>query len=1079
MSSDEASFGVTYTSISSDYEEPSDVGSPRVVVYGYDGLLMHLVDPPSPDYVPGLEEPEQAPLSSDYVPGPEYPEYLAPSDEEVPVEDQPYDVADSPIALCLGYIADPDSKEDPKEASEEDKDEKEEEHLASADFTAAASLVVDPVPSVKKTEPFETNEPATTPPPPPEYHTTARMAAGIRLRTASPPPLPLSSPLPLPLPIILPRTKASMVPMRSAARSIYILAPRSRTPPSGTPPILPIPLPTSSLPLPLPSTDCRADILEVVLPPWKRLCIALGPRYEVGESSSAAAARQYTSGIYVRLEDAHNDRSVMSGQLNLLHRDRRFHTRTARLMKTEARVAAQQTEIGDLRAADRRRQTQILEALTQNTFMKMMTAKYCPQNEIKKLEMEIWELKVKGTELASYTQRFQELALLCERMFPEESDKNEKYISGLPDMIHKSAMVSKPKTMQDAVEFETELMDKKICTFAERQNEDKKKAYIAGPSEKRKYGGSLPKFSRNSGDANTGNNQKTTRANQRGNACYKYGAQGHFKRECPKLKNNNRSNQGRNRNAPTKVYVVGNEGINPDSNVIMGRFLLNNRYASILFDTGANRSVVSTAFSSLIDITPTTLNYYYDVELADEKIIRINTIIRGCTLNLLNHPFNIDLMPVELGSFDIIIGIDWLGNKTQLNIISCTKTQKYTLKGFHVFLAHVTTKKTEEKSEGKRLEDVSIAREFPEVFPEDLLGLSSTRQVEFHIDLIPGLFRHYRRFIEGFSKITKSMTKLTQKGVKFDWGDKEQATFQLIKQKMCSAPILALPEGSEDFVVYCDASHKGLGAILVQREKVIAYASCQFKIHEKNYTTHDLELGSVVFALKIWRHYLYGTKCTVFIYHKSLQQILDQKELKTRQRRWSLQKALGTTLAMSTAYHPENDEQSKRTIQTLEDMLRACVIDFVRDRVMLKVSPWKGVVHFGKRRKLNPRYVGPFKVLEKVRSVAYKLELPQELSRVHSTFHVSNLKKCYSDEPLAIPLDGIHIDDKLHFVEEPVEIIDREVKWMKQSRIPIVKVRWNSKGVQSSHGNVKNNFKRSIRISSQKPHHRQVPHLKP
>ncbi|GJS30707.1 putative reverse transcriptase domain-containing protein [Tanacetum coccineum] len=149
-----------------------------------------------------------------------------------------------------------------------------------------------------------------------------------------------------------------------------------------------------------------------------------------------------------------------------------------------------------------------------------------------------------------------------------------------------------------------------------------------------------------------------------------------------------------------------------------------------------------------------------------------------------------------------------------------------------------------------------------------------------------GLAGYYRRFIEGFSKIAKPMTKLTQKKVKFVWGDKQEAAFQLLKQKLCSAPILALPEGSKDFIAYCDASKKGLGAVLMQREKVISYASRQLKIHEKNYTTHDLELGAVVFALKIWRHYLYGTKCTVFTDHKSLQHILDQKELNMRQRRW-------------------------------------------------------------------------------------------------------------------------------------------------------------------------------------------------
>nr|GFB37021.1 putative reverse transcriptase domain-containing protein [Tanacetum cinerariifolium] len=149
-----------------------------------------------------------------------------------------------------------------------------------------------------------------------------------------------------------------------------------------------------------------------------------------------------------------------------------------------------------------------------------------------------------------------------------------------------------------------------------------------------------------------------------------------------------------------------------------------------------------------------------------------------------------------------------------------------------------------------------------------------------------GLAGYYRRFIEGFSKIAKTMTKLTQKKIKFEWGDKQEAAFQLLKHKFCSAPILALPEGSKYFIVYCDASNKGLGAVLMQREKVISYASRQLKIHEKNYTTHNLELGAVVSALKTWRHYLYGTKCTVFTDHKSLQHILDQKELNMRQRQW-------------------------------------------------------------------------------------------------------------------------------------------------------------------------------------------------
>ncbi|GJY89539.1 putative reverse transcriptase domain-containing protein [Tanacetum coccineum] len=315
------------------------------------------------------------------------------------------------------------------------------------------------------------------------------------------------------------------------------------------------------------------------------------------------------------------------------------------------------------------------------------------------------------------------------------------------------------------------------------------------------------------------------------------------------------------------------------------------------------------------------------------------------------------------------------------------------------------------------------------------------------------------------------MTKLTQKKVAFEWGDKQEAAFQTLKHKLCSAPILALPQGAENFVVYCNASHKGLSAVLMQNEKVIAYASRQLKIHEKNYTTHDLELGAVVFALKIWRHYLYGTKCMVFTDHKSLQHILDQKELNMRQRHWL---ELLSDYDCEIRYHPGKTEAQKPenlknggvgdfitklpkssqgydTIWVIVDRLtKSAIFIPIREtdpmeklaRMYLKE---KGVIRFGKWGKLNPRYVGPFKVLEKVGFVAYKLELPQELSRVHNTFHVSNLKKCYSDEPLVVLLEGLYVDDKLRFMEELVEIMDQEVKRLKQSHIPIVKVRWNSR----------------------------------
>nr|GEY90410.1 reverse transcriptase domain-containing protein [Tanacetum cinerariifolium] len=167
---------------------------------------------------------------------------------------------------------------------------------------------------------------------------------------------------------------------------------------------------------------------------------------------------------------------------------------------------------------------------------------------------------------------------------------------------------------------------------------------------------------RNTANTNNANNQRGTGLGQK-TTCYECGVQGHFKRECPKLKNNNNhGNQGGRNNALARVYAVGRVGTDPDVNVVTGMFLLNNRYASVLFDSGADKRFVSTTFSTQINIAPSTLDYCYDVELADGRIIGLNTILRGCTLNLLNHPFNIDLMPVELGSFDAIIGKDWLAD---------------------------------------------------------------------------------------------------------------------------------------------------------------------------------------------------------------------------------------------------------------------------------------------------------------------------------------------------------------------------------------------------------------------------------
>ncbi|GJZ78132.1 putative reverse transcriptase domain-containing protein, partial [Tanacetum coccineum] len=511
-------------------------------------------------------------------------------------------------------------------------------------------------------------------------------------------------------------------------------------------------------------------------------------------------------------------------------------------------------------------------AMTWEVLKKKMTNKYCPQGEIKKLEIKLWNLKVKGNDVPAYTECFQKLTLICIKFIANETEKVDKYISGLPDNIYGNVKSSRPKTLDETIELANDLMDQKLHTYAERST----------------------------GNTNVANTQKGNGVAPKGNVG----------------------------NAEKRGNALGN----PDSNVVTGMFLLNNHYASILFDTGADRSFISTAFSSLINITPTSLENCYDVELADGKLVGIDTIIRGLfgadirqerggrvgrktNKGRTNRPveFQIDLIlgaapvarapsspwgaPVLFvkkkdGSFRMCIDYRELNKLTVKNRYPILRIDDLfdQLQGSSIYskidlrsgYAIQTDKRTcDEKGHEEYLKAIL------ELLKKEQLYAKFSK-CEFWIPKVQflGFAGYYRRFIEGFSKIAKSMTKLTQKGIKFDWGEKEENTFQLIKQNLCSAPILDLPEGSEDFVVYCDASHKGLGVVLMQREKVIAYVSRQLKVYEKNYTTYDLELGLVVFALKIWRHYLYGTRCTVFTDHKSLQHILDQKELNMRHCRW-------------------------------------------------------------------------------------------------------------------------------------------------------------------------------------------------
>ncbi|GJS53677.1 putative reverse transcriptase domain-containing protein [Tanacetum coccineum] len=664
---------------------------------------------------------------------------------------------------------------------------------------------------------------------------------------------------------------------------------------------------------------------------------------------------------------------------------------------------------------------------------KLMRAKFYPAEELQRMENELWNLKVKEYNMVAYTQRFNEIALMCPRMVEPKSMKVDAYIRGLTDNI-KGIKGFLKEISESGITFKvgTVVVSSGLLPVCERYFTRHVGQCTIKYHKCGKIGHKVRYFKEK--NVATGVNAQPVWT------CYDCGEQGYTRNQCPK-----KVKQEEVREAHGRAYTI--KDAKPQGpNVVTGTFLLNNRYASVLFDSGFDRSFVDTRFSSMLDIDPVKINTSYEVELADGRVVCTNTILKGCTLNLVNHLFEIDLMPIELGMFDVIIGIDWIvkhdaiivcskkvvripyGNKTlivesdkgvsRLKVISCIKARKYIERGCHLFLAHVTEKKPKEK----RLEDVPVIRDFLEVFPNDLLGLPPPRQVEFQIDLVPGAVpiarTSYRLAPSEIRELSEQLRELLEKGfiypsssswgapvlfvkkkdgsfrmcssmyskidllsgyhqlrikeedipittfrtryghfefqvmpfgltntpamfmdlmnrvckpyldksvivfiddilvyskdeeehgkhlkiilellkkerlytkfskcdfwldsVQFlghvidrngvhvdpskieaikNWtapttpteGKEEEEAFQTLKQKLCSAPILALPEGTKDFVVYCNATLKGYEAVLMQRENVIA------------------------------------TKCVVFTDHKSLQYIMNQKELNMRQRRW-------------------------------------------------------------------------------------------------------------------------------------------------------------------------------------------------
>nr|GEU56799.1 hypothetical protein [Tanacetum cinerariifolium] len=635
-----ASSAVTHTSVYTDSElgrvfwgadeELSDRGYPRVIVYGYDGLPMLPVAPPSPDYIPGLKEPQTSPAPQDedkhepifiqphgpdLVPEPIYPEYIPLEDEHIlSTEEQPLLPVVSPTAESPGYVAESDPEEDPKEyeddetedgsvdypmderddddgdssgddTDDEDKDEEEEEHLAPAD-----SAVV--IPTDELVVPPEGTEPVIPPPSIDTATTEARITIRLQAAISLPPEveverllsMPTSSPSPLTL----------LSPLFVGERLARYIAPAT--------------LPSPPLPPPLDMSqpiDCRDDILETEMPPRKRLCLStlgsrdtwIDPAETVPEIAPMTVGEANTRRVDLLMEDmiAHQDTIQIM-------KDEAYVAREAKLVALRRQPRRVGQPGGDARVhnhqdAPRDADSPDAYSMTWEVLKKKMMDKYCPQGEIKKLEIDLWNLKVKENNVSAYTEHFQELTLIYTKFVADESEKIDKYVSELPDNIYVSVPWSP----------------------------------TAGP-QKAKCRQGLQH--RSSGKANVANVQRNNGANPKGNGCFDCKATWHFKRDCLKLKNMD----GENGNAPGWVYAVGNAekrenaSRDPDSNFVTGTFLLNNHYVSILFDTGADRSFISTVFSSLINIVSTPLGNSYDIELADEAASESSAKKKGRTV---------------------------------------------------------------------------------------------------------------------------------------------------------------------------------------------------------------------------------------------------------------------------------------------------------------------------------------------------------------------------------------------------------------------------------------------------------------
>nr|GEV23526.1 hypothetical protein [Tanacetum cinerariifolium] len=1105
----------------------------EVIVYGYDGLPMLLVAPPSPDYIPGPEEPQTPPAPQDkdghelmfiqthdpnFVPEPIYPEYIPLKDEHILLaKEQPLPPVLSPTTESPGYVAESDPEEDPKEykedeaedgpvnypmdggdddddgnsswydADDEDEDneeeEEEEEHLAPAD-----SAVVIPINEL--VSPPEVTE-LTIPPP---FTDTTAIGARITIQpqtSISLPPeveverlLAMPTPPPSPLTLLSPPSAGERLARCTASAAL----------PSH-------PLPPFSYPLP--HVDCRDGesstrgrgvdygFTDTVEAEMRHQCIRkvgygirdtwIDPTEAVPEMAPTTLekvntrvtkltelhehdTRTYmlywrtlrTETVWIVEEEAYAAREAWAQSVGLsqtVHHE--LQTLCEQVYAQEqimAPVTRQghnppppNTNIPRNHMTPESVQAMIDQALLRNStngdrsqsshednLRHMQTTRPCfyadfmkchPLNfkgnegvgELKKLDIELWNRKVKGNDVPTYINRFQELTLICTKFIANENEKIDKYINGLPDNIYGNVKSSKPRTLDETIELTNDLMDQKLRTYAERAGNKRKtddtsrnnhghqqqpfkkqnvaKVYNIRTGERKPYKGSLHKctkcqchnngpctqkchkrnkvshFARDcksSGNANVANAQRDGKETPKGNGCFECGASGHFKRDYPKLKNKNEGNK----NAQGWVYAVGNveknrnASMNSDSNVVTGTFLLNNCYASILFDTGANRSFISIAFSSLVNIDPTPLGNSYDVELADGKIVGIDTIIRGCTINFLNHPFNIDLMPIELGSFDVIIGMDWL--RRCHAVIVCDEklvripygNETLTFRGNESNNGRESRLIEEDKSEGKQLKDVPIVWDFPKVFLENFPGLppefQDEKEHEEHLKAILELLKEEKLYAK-FSKCEFWIPKvqflshvIDSRGTHVDpakiesikdWASPKMPTEirQFLDQKELNMRQRRWLELLSDYD-YDIRYHPGKANVVAdalsrkERDKPLRVRALVMTI-SLDLPKHILEAQIEALKPENLEKEDVGGMIRTDIPKERLEPRADGT-LCLYGRSWlpcydDLRSVIMHESHKSKySIHPETDGQSERTIQTLKDMLRACVIDF-------------------------------------------------------------------------------------------------------------------------------------------------------